>query len=82
MSPYDKLTQLLHGLDIKIIEHPPTHTSEESAKERGESMSIGGKALIMKAGDKFGIFVLSAARTMDSKKLKDYFKILQHGPFL
>jgi Ala-tRNA(Pro) deacylase len=38
-------------------------------------MRTGGKALVMKAGDNFGIFVLSADRTMESKKLKDYFKI-------
>ena len=75
MPIYTQITRLLQGLDIKIIEHPPTHTSEESAKARGESMSIGGKALVLKTGDVFGIFVLSADRTMDSKKLKDYFKI-------
>ena len=77
MTTYDKIIQLLHGIDIKVIEHPPTHTSQESALARGESMSIGGKALVMKAGDTFGIFVLSADRIMDSKKLKDYFKIKQ-----
>jgi Ala-tRNA(Pro) deacylase len=38
-------------------------------------MSIGGKALVMKTGDTFGIFVLSADRTIDSKKLKEYFKV-------
>ena len=75
MPIYTQITRLLQGLDIKIIEHPPTYTSEESAKARGESMSIGGKALVMKTGGNFGIFVLSADRTMDSKKLKDYFKI-------
>jgi len=75
MSTFAKIIQLLQGLDIKIIEHPPTHTSQESAKARGESMSIGGKALVLKTGDNFGIFVLSADRTMDSKTLKDYFKI-------
>ena len=75
MYAYDKLTQLFQGIDIKVIAHPPTHTSQESALARGESMSIGGKALVMKIGDTFGIFVLSADKTADSKKLKDHFKI-------
>lgn len=75
MSTYNKIIQLLQGIDIKVINHPPTHTSQESALARGESINIGGKALVMKTGDNFGIFVLSAARTIDSRKLKDYFKV-------
>ncbi len=74
MTTYEKITQLLQGIETTVIEHSPTHTSQESALARGESMSIGGKALVLKVGDNFGIFVLSAARVVDNKKLKDYFK--------
>jgi prolyl-tRNA editing enzyme YbaK/EbsC (Cys-tRNA(Pro) deacylase) len=56
------------------MEHSPTYTSQESALARGEDMSIGGKALLLKVGSTFELFVLSADRVVDNKKLKDYFK--------
>ncbi len=74
MTTYDKIIQALQGIDLNIIEHPPTHTSLESAIARGENIKIGGKALLLKVGDMFGIFVLCADRVVDNKKLKDYFK--------
>ena len=42
----------------KQISHEPTFTSEESAKARGEDLSIGGKAILMKVDDSFLLFVL------------------------
>ena len=75
MTTFDKIIQLLQGTDITIVEHVPTHTSQESAKARGEDISIGGKALLIKVDDSFEIFVLSADRIVDNKKLKEYFKV-------
>jgi hypothetical protein len=51
--------------DFREVQHAPTHTSEESARARGEELRIGGKALLLKTGDQFRLFVLSAARRFD-----------------
>lgn len=61
------------GIPFREIHHEPTHTSEESARARGESMSIGGKAILMKVGERFLLFVMSAARKLDSGLVKRHF---------
>ena len=78
MSPtdvYSKIKELLsqHSIQYREVAHGPTHTSEESAKARGEDLSIGGKAILLKVGDAFRLFVLSGARKLDSQKIKDHF---------
>ena len=55
-----------HGISFKELEHPPTRTSEESAAARGESMKIGGKAILMKIGDQFRVLVLPAIMKIKS----------------
>lgn len=62
-------------IEFTIIQHEPTLTSAESAKARGEDLSIGGKALIMKVGNDFKIFVLSASRKIDSNAIKKQFNV-------
>lgn len=62
-----------HSVRFQEIHHEPTRTSAESAKARGEDISIGGKAILLKIGDSFKLFVLSASRKLDSSKIKDYF---------
>jgi Ala-tRNA(Pro) deacylase len=62
-------------IDFREVHHPPTFTSEESAKARGEDLKIGGKALLMKTGDVFRLFVLSASRKADSAKIRDRFAV-------
>lgn len=62
-----------NSIEFKAMHHEPTRTSEASAKARGEDISIGGKALIMKIKGEFKIFVLSAALKIDSKKIKEFF---------
>ncbi|MGB5137028.1 MAG: hypothetical protein WBP29_00700, partial [Candidatus Zixiibacteriota bacterium] len=47
-----------NGIAYRSVHHEPTHTSEESAKARGEDVKIGGKAILMKVGDVFRLFVL------------------------
>lgn len=62
-----------NGVSFREVHHEPTRTSEESARARGESIEIGGKALLMKVGDAFRLFVLSAAKKLDSGAIRDRF---------
>ncbi len=63
------------GIAYRAVHHEPTRTSEDSAKARGEDVRIGGKALLVKIGDDFRLFVLSAALKLDSTALKDRFGV-------
>lgn len=72
---YNNIKELLvsHNIVHREVVHEPTRTSEQSAKARGESLSIGGKAILLKVGDTFRLFVLSAAKKLDSQKIKEHF---------
>jgi prolyl-tRNA editing enzyme YbaK/EbsC (Cys-tRNA(Pro) deacylase) len=74
---YQSIIELLdrHGVPYRSIHHEPARTSEESAKARGEEIRIGGKALLIKVGTDFQLFVLSAARKLDSDALKQRFAV-------
>jgi prolyl-tRNA editing enzyme YbaK/EbsC (Cys-tRNA(Pro) deacylase) len=71
---FQKIKALLdqHAIPYRHIHHQPTHTSEQSARARGESTRIGGKTLVVKIEDEFRLFVLSAARKMDSHAMKKH----------
>ena len=76
-SENPKLSRILELLDdaeisYRSISHEPTLTSEDSARARGESLETGGKALLLKAGDRFAVFVLSAALKLDSHAVKKH----------
>jgi Ala-tRNA(Pro) deacylase len=73
---YGSIKDLLvkHNVQYREVVHEPTRTSEESAKARGEDLSIGGKAILLKVGETFRLFVLSAAKKLDSQKIKDHFR--------
>jgi Ala-tRNA(Pro) deacylase len=58
------------GVRFREVQHSPTRTSEESARARGEPVAIGGKALLMKVGGQHALFVISAARKVDSAALR------------
>jgi Ala-tRNA(Pro) deacylase len=58
------------GVAYREIGHPPAHTSEESARVRGEPLAVGAKALLLKTDDMFRLFVLPADRQLDTKKIK------------
>ncbi len=64
-----------YSLEYREIHHAPTRTSEESAKERGEDISIGGKAILLKIGDSYKLFVLSASRKLNSSRIRTYFGV-------
>ena len=72
---FDKIKFFLEEnvVAYRTVHHEPTRTSEESAKARGEEVSVGGKALLMKVDDTFKLFVISAARKVDSQKIKSRF---------
>ena len=76
-SSYPSICQWLDGAGIsyRTVHHEPTQTSEESARARGEEVRIGGKALLVKTGDEFRLFVLSAACKLDSSALKARFGV-------
>lgn len=58
------------AIPYRHVTHGPTHTSEESAAARGEPLELGAKALLIKLDDTFALFVLSAARKLDSPAVK------------
>ena len=75
MTVFEKIQQLLteRGIAFKVLHHEATRTSEASAKARGESIEVGGKAIVMKVDDGFKLFVLSAALKIDSQRIKEHF---------
>ena len=77
MTTLELIRQHLEALaiDFREVHHAPTFTSEESAKARGEDLRIGGKALLMKTGDVFRLFVLSASLKADSAAIREKFGV-------
>ena len=72
---FERIKALLASRSIphREVHHQPTHTSEESARARGEEIAIGGKAILLKVGEEYKLFVLSAARKINSGKIKARF---------
>jgi len=62
-----------NSIDFREVHHEPAKTSEESAKARGEDLSIGGKALVLKIDNSFGIFIFNAAKKLNSSAVKKHF---------
>ena len=62
-----------HGVPYRTVRHEPTRTSEDSARARGEDIRIGGKALVIRVGETYRLFVLSAARRLDSRAVRGHF---------
>ena len=67
------LTQ--QGVEYREVHHEPTYTSEESARARGEDIRVGGKALLLKVGDEFRLFVLPANCKADSAAIRRQFDV-------
>ena len=72
MSVLTNIRKLLeaNSVPFREVHHEPTPTSEESAKARGEDLSTGGKALLMKTADEFRLFVLPADLRVDSGRIR------------
>jgi len=60
------------GIVFREVHHEPTRTSEESAAARGEPLSVGAKALLLRTDDVFRLFVLPADRKLDSNAIRRY----------
>ena len=77
MTAFSKLKAFLdeNNISYQYKEHEEVRTSEEAAKARGEDIQIGAKAMILKADDKFVMFVLSAAKKIDSKRVKEILRV-------
>ena len=76
IAVYEGICHLLEtaGKSFKRVEHAPTLTSEESAKARGEDLSIGGKAILMRVDKSEHLFVLSASKKIDSRKVREHLR--------
>ena len=84
MTPHQQqIHELLNtnNIQYKSLHHEATPTSQDSARVRGEELSTGGKALVLRHRDddestasSFAIFVLSASRKLDTKSIKRDFK--------
>jgi Ala-tRNA(Pro) deacylase len=60
-----------HGIKSREIEHPAVTTADDAATLRGTPLAIGGKAILLRPGDKgFCLCVLSAATELDSKLVR------------
>src|SRR3954463_7462177 len=64
----ERLTQ--QSVAFTVLRHEPVFTSEQAAAVRGTPLGSGAKALVVKAGEAFVLFVLPAHRKLDSKKAK------------
>jgi Ala-tRNA(Pro) deacylase len=58
------------NVTFREAHHEPTFTSEQSAQARGEDIRVGAKALLLKLKDDYGLFVFSAARKLDSGRVR------------
>ncbi len=69
---FAQLRALLHSaaVEFRELSHPPTLTSEESARVRNEPLYVGRKALLIKTDEVFRLFVLPSDAKLDSAVLK------------
>jgi Ala-tRNA(Pro) deacylase len=67
-----RIRRLLEKESVAFREvcHEPTFTSEQSAEARGEDIRVGAKALVLKLKDNYCLFVFSAARRLDSGRVR------------
>ena len=63
------------GIEYRELHHEPTPTSEDAARVRGVDLSTGGKALLLKVGGEFRLFVLSASQKVDSEAIRNHFHV-------
>lgn len=68
----EAIREFLRGAGVEFVEkqHEPTLTSADSARARGEALSIGAKALVIKTDEQYRLFVLPADRKADSQAIK------------
>ena len=72
----EKLRQFLQEKQVSYqkMQHAEATTCEDSARERGKDMAIGGKTLLFKSKKNFHLFTLSAVEKVDSNKVRKILK--------
>ena len=76
-SVHQKLLERLKaaGVAYRLVEHRAAETSREAAEIRGSKLEQGAKALVLRSKGEFMLFVVSAARELDPKKLRAELKL-------
>lgn len=69
---YERICETLNRerRSYSVLDHGATFTSRESAAARGEELAIGGKALLIKADDRFVLAVIRADQKLNSRALQ------------
>jgi prolyl-tRNA editing enzyme YbaK/EbsC (Cys-tRNA(Pro) deacylase) len=72
MTVFDKILLQLreNNIEFKLSEHEAVRTSEEAAKVRGVDIKTGAKAMVIKAKDKYALFVLPADQKINWRKVE------------
>ena len=72
MTVLESIRALLQqrAIPFREVHHGPTRTSQDAAEARGEELKHGGKALLMKVGTDFVVFVLPADRRAHSGAIR------------
>lgn len=63
-----------NNIPFSEMRHEPVFTSEQAAEVRGVGLESGAKAIVMRSEGKFYMFVISASKKIDSKKVKKILK--------
>lgn len=73
-SVFESIRRLLLAsqVEFRVVSHSPTFTSEDSANARGEDLSTGAKALLLKCEEIFAVFVLPADRKLQSQLVRKH----------
>lgn len=68
----ERIRRLLEQENVAFreVHHEPTFTSEQSAEARGEDIRVGAKALLLKLKNDYCLFAFSAARKLDSGRVR------------
>jgi Ala-tRNA(Pro) deacylase len=69
----ERLTEA--GVAYRLVEHRAAETSRDAAEIRGSRLEQGAKALVLRSKGEFMLFVVSAARELDPKKLRAELKL-------
>ncbi len=62
------------GVPFEELEHAEVRTSEEAAAARGWPLERGAKALVFKVDGRFGVYVMSGSRSMQSRLVRHHLK--------
>ncbi len=76
MKVYNSIIDILkkNNCSYKTFVHEPVLTSEQAARVRGNDLSMGAKAMVLRSQGKYFMAVVSGAKTIDMKKLKKILK--------